>query len=84
MMDWSSFESGEHDIISWLESGVVGYWAAENVRARATLWCLSHNLAIAAGLCRAFDLGRSRGIALLESDLDEPYPWRPYCQRTAT
>jgi hypothetical protein len=78
-MNWSSFESGEHDILSWLESGVPGYLCSENVRARAMLWCLAHNLRVAAGLCRAHQIGNEYG-----SDESQRYVgWSPGCGRPA-
>ena len=44
---------------------------------------LSHNLAIAGGLCEAYELGARRGFdvgAFMEFESDE---WHPGCQRPA-
>jgi hypothetical protein len=51
------YGSGQHDAVSWLDSGHTLAWFIESVQPRVWAWCLAHNLAIAGGLCRAFALG---------------------------
>ena len=54
----------------------------EHVKRR--LDTLAHNLAMAGGLCRAYDIGMERmSMIWCRDEIDPVRDWRPGCGRTA-
>ena len=54
------------------------------VVARNRLNALAHNLAVAGGLCRAYDIGMERmRMIWCRDEIDPVRDWHPGCGRTA-
>lgn len=86
MSYWDSYHFGQRDVFAWLAHvdrddaplAPIG----ESTHGRAWAWCLAHNLAIGAGMCASFEMGRDAG----------PGPhipfktcwWRPGCGKPWT
>ena len=75
---------GQHDALTWLSTkGHADDHALaafdERVHLRAAMCCLSHNLRIAAALCRAFRLGFDTGWGVTGEGFNAEY-----CPRLST
>lgn len=80
---------GQSDALAWLtgcaheeDDPIDATIHGDANRARASLWCLAHNLAIGGALCRAFHIGWTSYYERSEVGLSAPF-WRPGCGRRA-
>jgi hypothetical protein len=72
----SDWLNGNENPLTWNPPTYAGLW----------IWCLAHNLTIAAGLCAAFDLGKSYGAERVIASWNGggwTYPFHPGCGRKA-